>query len=95
VKDYYAPSDWNVVCAVCGFKHKASQTKERWDGQRVCEKDFETRHPLDLIRAVPREETKLPFSRPPPTPIYLYTISILYDQNLQPILDENNSELRG
>lgn len=39
---------YNANCDVCGFKHKASQLRKRWDGLMVCVKDFELRHPMDF-----------------------------------------------
>lgn len=49
-KDFLRLGDWNALCQVCGFKYKASELRKRWDGLRVCSKDFETRQPQDLIR---------------------------------------------
>ena len=59
----YRPGDWNMICDVCGFKIKASESMHRWDGFRVCKKDWEPRHPLDFIK-VPVEKQGVPFSRP-------------------------------
>jgi hypothetical protein len=50
-RNYYKPGDWNAICDRCGFKFKASELREEWTGLRVCEKDFELRHPLDFLRA--------------------------------------------
>lgn len=47
---YYSPGDYLVICDVCGFKYKRSQTRKRWDNMIVCDKDYEERHPQDLIR---------------------------------------------
>lgn len=47
----YRSGDWNIICDVCSKKVKASTTKERWDGFRVCTGCFETRQPLDFIKA--------------------------------------------
>jgi hypothetical protein len=66
MKSSYKPGDYNAICDVCGFKHKASQLKQRWDGLMVCAEDFETRHPQDLIR-IPTENPAVPWSRPEPT----------------------------
>lgn len=46
----YIPGDYWRICAVCGFKCRASQTSKRWDGLIVCEADFETRHPQDFVK---------------------------------------------
>jgi hypothetical protein len=53
-KDYAKTGDWNAVCAVCGFKYKASELVKRWDGVYVCRTDWEPRHPQELIK-MPRE----------------------------------------
>jgi hypothetical protein len=85
MKDYYAPGDWNAVCAVCGFKHKASQLRERWDGQRVCEKDFEVRHPSDLIR-VPTDDPSVPWTSPESTDTFVAVGYIVVDQAIVDIV---------
>lgn len=62
----YKKGDWNALCDVCGRQYKASRLKLRWDGLRVCNKDFELRHPQDFVRA------KLDIQAPPwtrPEPI--------------------------
>ncbi len=46
----YRPGDHYVICDECGFKVRASDTRKRWDGLRVCSKDFENRHPQDFVR---------------------------------------------
>lgn len=40
-----------VICDVCGFKMRASQTRMRWDNLRVCKKDWEPRHTQDHVKA--------------------------------------------
>ena len=67
--DYYKSGDWNAECDVCGQKYKASKLKLRWDGLRVCPKDFEFRHPQDFVRGV-RDSQSTPFSRPEPPDIF-------------------------
>lgn len=59
----FVQGQWNVICDVCGFKFKSGDTKERWDGLRVCLDDFEERHPADFFK-VDGEDTSVPFSRP-------------------------------
>lgn len=49
MRDYYKPGDWSAICDRCGFKFKASELKLDWQGFRVCEDDFEYRHPQDFI----------------------------------------------
>lgn len=62
-KTWFTSGDWNAICDVCGFKYKASELTERWDGLKVCSKDWETRHPQELIRPIP-DQKPLPWTRP-------------------------------
>lgn len=98
MKTYYKPGAWNAICDVCGFQHKSDQLTKRWDGLMVCSKDFETRHPQDLLK-VPREQGTVAWSRPSPTNVFIgvsYPITtefsdtafILTETGL-PILTEN------
>lgn len=66
---YYAPGDWNVICDRCGFKYKASQLRETWDGLRVCSKDWEPRQPQDYVRGV-RDNQAVPWTRPRPGDVF-------------------------
>lgn len=57
--------DWNATCDVCGFKYKASDLQERWDGLMVCDEDWEERHPQDFLRESRVEDDQsVPWSRP-------------------------------
>lgn len=67
---WFESGDWNAICDVCGFKFKASDLKLRWDGLRVCEIDWERRHPQELIRPLP-DEPKLPWTRPEGTDVFV------------------------
>lgn len=62
MRDYYKPGDWNAICDRCGFKFKASELIEDWQGFRVCVHDFETRHPQDFVKAV-RDKIYVPWTR--------------------------------
>lgn len=62
---WFKSGDWNAICDVCGFKFKASELRERWDGFRVCEQDWESRHPQELIRSID-EDTSVAWTRPDP-----------------------------
>ena len=70
MQNYAAEGDYNVICDVCGFKFKASQLRKRWDGYMVCDKDFEQRHPQDLIKIRPEKQT-VPWARPQPTDTFI------------------------
>jgi len=49
-KDYLSLGTHNAICDMCGFKFKGTELSKRWDGMMVCSKDFEERHPQDLIK---------------------------------------------
>ena len=68
-KDYLKLGDFNCLCQVCGMKYKASELRKRWDGVYVCDKDYEPRHPQDLIK-LPIERVATPFSAPEPTDVF-------------------------
>lgn len=54
MKTTFVLGDSKAECDVCGFYMHHSKLRKRWDGAMVCEADFETRHPQDLIK--PRSE---------------------------------------
>lgn len=54
---------WNVICDVCGWKYKNHELRKRWDGAMVCKKDWEPRHPQDLIK-IPKDDQSVPYARP-------------------------------
>ncbi len=75
--NWFRSGDWNAICDVCGFKRKASQMTQRWDGLMVCEPTikqgcWEIRHPQDLLRPIP-DQSALPWTRPEGNDIYLPT----------------------
>ena len=65
-RNYYVPGDWNAVCDRCGFKFKASELREDWQGYKLCPEDYEDRHPLDFLRGKP-EKIFVPWTRIDPT----------------------------
>lgn len=65
---YYRAGSWNAICDVCGQKYKAHELRKRWDGLQVCNADFESRHPQDLIRPI-KERNSVPWTRPRPEDI--------------------------
>lgn len=65
----YKSGDWLVVCDSCSKKIKASKSKERWDGFRVCSECWEPRHPMDFIRARV-DKISVPFTRPQTTDVF-------------------------
>ena len=68
--DYFAPGDWNVTCAFCGRKFKASECRKLPEGDPlggnawVCLKHWRPRQPQDFVRGIP-ENMAAPFQQPP------------------------------
>lgn len=81
-RTYFKLGDCNAICYVCGFKRKASEMKQRWDGVYCCTEDWEPRHPQDFVRSTP-VETAPPWTQPPspsvysgPTPVQLTSLVV-------------------
>lgn len=70
-QNWYKHGDWNAICDICGFKFKASQLKKNWKGEMVCEQDWETRHPQELLR-VPKDDPSVPWARPQGEDQYIF-----------------------
>lgn len=66
----YKSGDWLLLCDSCAKKIKASKSKERWDGFRVCSECWEPRHSMDFIRAR-TDRISVPFTRPQPTDTFI------------------------
>jgi len=60
---WFRSGKYNTICDVCGFKFKDTDLRKRWDGLMVCERDWEQRHPQELLRPIP-DQVKLPWTRP-------------------------------
>jgi hypothetical protein len=54
---------YRAICDVCGFEFAASDLKLRWDNLMVCNRDWETRHPMDFLKGRIEDQT-LPWTRP-------------------------------
>lgn len=66
---YFLSGQYNAICDRCGFKFKSSELRKDWQGLMVCDKDFETRHPQDLIKI--RAEKAIPdWVRPRPEDLF-------------------------
>ena len=64
-KTWFKSGSWNVICDVCGEKHKAEKLLTRWDGLKTCASCWEVRHPQELIRPI-KERNSVPWTRPRP-----------------------------
>ena len=66
----YKSGDWLILCDSCAKKIKASKSKERWDGFRVCSECWEPSHSMDFIRAR-TDRISVPFTRPQPEDVFV------------------------
>lgn len=70
--DHLELGAWNATCDACGRKYKSTQLRKRWDGFMVCEREWETRHPQDFVRARPSPDpAPLPWTRTQPEPNFI------------------------
>lgn len=60
--NYYRKGSWNVICDVCGKRHKAEDVRKRWDDLIVCKEDWEADHPQKFLR-VQADGKQVPFIR--------------------------------
>jgi hypothetical protein len=74
---YYKHGSWNAICDICGFKFKAEDLRERWDGLRVCKQDFEFRHPQEKRRPT-IDVQSVPWTRPETPDVFLPTDAYKY-----------------
>lgn len=69
-RETYRPGDFYRICDRTGFKVHASETREEWTGAIVREQSWEPRHPQDLVRGRPDDQT-VPKPRPRPADSFL------------------------
>lgn len=63
--NYYKKGSWNVICDVCGKRHKSTDVRKRWDDLIVCKEDWEPDHPQKFLR-VNADGKQVPFIRREP-----------------------------
>ena len=81
MRNYYKHGEYNAICDVCGFRYKSSDLIRRWDNAYVCKKDFEVRHPQDLIKV--RNRTHIPsWTRPETTPQFITANPLLWNNGV-------------
>lgn len=92
-RNRYKKGSWNVIDDVTGFKEKAGDLKERWDGIRTTKENWEPRHPQDFIKAV-KDDMSVPYVRPRTPDIFVNNPGAL----AQSVVNEaplNGSEYNG
>lgn len=75
-KNYFISGSHNFICDVCGFKHKATEAKLRWDGLMVCPDDYEQRQPQDFVRAK-TDKIVVPWTRPRPPDVFSIPLYVI------------------
>lgn len=61
--DHFRPGDFNRICDITGFKVKASDTREQWDGLIVRKESWDFRHPQDFVKGK-RDKQSVSRARP-------------------------------
>lgn len=77
---YRAGDPW-AICDECGFRVRFSETRKRWDGMRVCNADFEPRHPQDYVRGK-RDRQAVRDARPEPPDTFIEIDAVLDDSGV-------------
>lgn len=68
--DNWQPNDHYVYSDLSGRKILASRSRKQWNGMIVADDEYETRHPLDVIKAR-RERPNVPNPRPEPPDTFI------------------------
>ncbi len=76
--DYWAPGDYNALCAECGRKRKASTLIQLppgvpGSGLWVCREHWNPRHPQDYVKGVKDIQTP-PWAQPASDPVFVFTV---------------------
>ena len=80
----YDRGDWNALCDVCGRQLKASALRQRWDGLKTCDDDWEPRQPQDFVRGVADYQAP-PWTRPEPSNQFVPVVTIYTPDGQLPI----------
>ncbi len=90
--DFLKLGDFNSICDRCGFKFKASQLREEWQGLRVCKSCYEPRHEQDFLKGHP-DNPQVPWTRPDndnPTDVI-----VVGGERLNPLRCDNPNSIPG
>lgn len=74
--DFLLVGDYNIICAVCNRKCKASRARQHWKGFLVCTDSgcWEPRHPQDYAGKAGARTTTPIQTQPPPADTFLGTV---------------------
>jgi len=76
--NYYKKGSWNVKCARTGFKIKAEDARQEWNGLIVRRESWEPRQPQDYVKGVP-DNPAVPLARPRPAQVLANSPNLLFD----------------
>jgi hypothetical protein len=71
-KDYYSHGNYNVICDLCGQKHKSTEVRMQWNNLLACNTCFEPRNPQDFVKGI-RDDQRVPIARPDSNPKFITT----------------------
>ena len=69
-KQGWIPGDPWIICDLCGFKTRMSQSLKTWDGLRVCKDDWSPKHPQLMVRGRVDRQAVID-GRPEPQDIFI------------------------
>lgn len=58
------------ICDRCGFEFPLNQLRKEWTGLKVCQADYDRRHPQEFVRGVPDNQV-LHDPRPEPADVFM------------------------
>ncbi len=74
--DFLVVGDYNICCAICSRKCKASKARKHWKGFLVCQNSgcWEPRHPQDFAGKAKIETKPPPQTQPEPADVFMGTV---------------------
>ena len=80
----YDKGEWATICDVCGRKFRNQDLRQRWDGLKTCNDDWEPRQPQDFVRGV--ADYQAPVWTRPETSDKFVPVTIIYDDYGNPLM---------
>lgn len=88
----YKPGSFYRICDRTGFKVRAEDTREEWNGAIVSKSVYEARHPQDMVRGKP-DNQMVHNPRPRQPDVWVALPTVLYSEDGQMIQSEDDSLL--